>query len=278
MRRLQPPRAAAWLPCPLRTRPRGARRAAAWPAWSLSGHARPPRPAPTRRPGSATDLPLTSATSAGSPASRPPGPSIEPSTARPPPGPPPVPVVTVARPLDPVPPPPPEHGRRPTRPDRRGKHQTAGQRTAGHQTAGHRTAGQPDPGHRHRMGGHRGPTPWLLAGSATATTPGRSIPAGRCCGQPSSGRATTRTTQQQGRRGHQRCHGWVWPPPRPSAAGGTPLSSWRLGALLSSDDLRVERRANGDTSSVMARCCGRVGIVAGWVLLLGRDACRVGGR
>ena len=36
-------------------------------------------------------------------------------------------------------------------------------------------------------------------------------------------------------------------PPRPSAAGGTPPSSWRLGALLSSDDCRssVERAAHG---------------------------------
>jgi hypothetical protein len=39
----------------------------------------------------------------------------------------------------------------------------------------------------------------------------------------------------------------AWPRPRPSAAGDTPRSSWRLGALLSSDDFgsRVERRAYG---------------------------------
>jgi hypothetical protein len=43
-------------------------------------------PHPTRRPGSATDLSLTNATAAASPASRPPGPSIEPSTARQPQG------------------------------------------------------------------------------------------------------------------------------------------------------------------------------------------------
>jgi hypothetical protein len=34
------------LPCPQRSRPRGALRSPAWPAWSLSGQARPPRPAP----------------------------------------------------------------------------------------------------------------------------------------------------------------------------------------------------------------------------------------
>jgi hypothetical protein len=73
-------------PCPPRRRPRRALRTPAWPAWSLSGQARPPRPAPTRRAGSATDLPPTNATSAASPASRPPRPSIEPSTARQPQG------------------------------------------------------------------------------------------------------------------------------------------------------------------------------------------------
>ena len=41
---------------------------------------------PTRRPGSATDLPLTNATWAASPASRPPRPSLEPSTAQQPQG------------------------------------------------------------------------------------------------------------------------------------------------------------------------------------------------
>ena len=71
-------------------------------------------------PGSATDPPRTYATWAASPASRPPRPSIEPSTARQSPGPSPVPVVRVARPPRPwSPTPPPEHGRRRTRPDPR---------------------------------------------------------------------------------------------------------------------------------------------------------------
>jgi hypothetical protein len=87
----------------------------------------------------------------------------------------------------------------------------------------------------------------LLAGSTTVTTPDPSRPAGRSFGQAPSGRATTRAAQQQGRRGHPRCYRWVWPPPRPSAAGGTPPSSRRLGALLSSDDYgsSVERQAHG---------------------------------
>jgi Transposase IS66 family len=76
---------------------------------------------------------------------------------------------------------------------------------------------------------------WLLAVSTTATTPDLAIPAGRCSGQTPSGRATTRTAQQQGLRGPPRCYGRAWPSPRQSAAGGTPPSSWRLGALPSSD-------------------------------------------
>jgi hypothetical protein len=119
------------------------------------------------------------------------------------------------------------------------------------QVTGHRTAGQPDPGRQDRMGGHRrlnratDAVACLLAGSTTATTPDRSISAGRSSGQMSSGRATTRTAQRQGRRGHPRCFGRAWPPPRQSAADGTPPSSWRLGALLSSDDYgsSVERTA-----------------------------------
>jgi hypothetical protein len=84
-------------PVPQRRR-RDGLRTPAWPAWSLSGQARPPRPAPNPAARSASDLPPANAASAASPASRPPGPSIEPSTARQPQEPPPVPVVTVARP------------------------------------------------------------------------------------------------------------------------------------------------------------------------------------
>jgi hypothetical protein len=155
------------LPCPPRRRPRGALRTPAWPAWSLSGQARPPRPAPTRRPRSATDLPLANATSAASPASRPPRPSSSrrrPGSHRASTG-----SGGQGRPASSTwsPTPPPEHGRRRTRPDGRGRQQTAGHRrvdsgrpTAGPsgrrpQVTGHRAAGQPDPGHRNRMGGHR---------------------------------------------------------------------------------------------------------------------------
>jgi hypothetical protein len=57
--------------------------------------------------------------------------------------------------------------------------------------------------------------------------------AGGSAGQTPVGRATTRTARQHGLRGHARCYGRAWPPPRQSVAGGTPPSSWRLGALLS---------------------------------------------
>jgi hypothetical protein len=62
-------------PGPPRSRPRRALRTPAWPAWSLGGQARPPRPAPNPAARVATDLPPTNATSAASPASRPPRPS-----------------------------------------------------------------------------------------------------------------------------------------------------------------------------------------------------------
>jgi hypothetical protein len=142
---------------------------------------------PTRRPGSASHLPSANATWAASPASRPPRPSLEPSTARQPPGPPPVLVVRVARSPRPGP-----NATAWVGGDGRvrtggGRHQTAGQRTAGQRTAGrwmggqqttdrrtsgrppqvtgHRTAGQPDPGHPRPdrwtpPAGHRRPTPW----------------------------------------------------------------------------------------------------------------------
>jgi hypothetical protein len=172
--------------------------------------------------------PLTNATSAASPASRPPGPSIEPSTARQPQGPPPVPVVTVARPPRPGPQ---RHrlsmggyGRVRTdgadtrrldtgrvdsrRPDRR----TPGRRTqvTGHQTgwtpdgwtAGSRTT-TPD-GWTPMLDTDRRPMPWRASWQCRppATTPDRWMPAGRSAVQSPSGRATTRTAQQQGLRGH----------------------------------------------------------------------------
>jgi hypothetical protein len=188
------------------------------------------RRTPTRRPGPATALPLTNAMSAASPASRPPRPSLEPSPARQPQGLPPAPVVTVARPPRPGPQ---RHclsmgGDGRVRTDR-GRHQTAGQRTAGRWTGGQQTADRRTrwttaPGHRTPDGrtagsrtpkagwwtppaGQRRPTPWL------GCWPGRPRPRRPTArdrldaapGKPSSGRATTRTAQRQGRRGHPRC-------------------------------------------------------------------------
>jgi hypothetical protein len=80
-RQVQPPRAAA---CS-RAHSAAARdgRSARQPG--LAGRSAGKRgrrgPHPTRWPGATTDLPETNATSAASPASRPPGPSLEPSTA-----------------------------------------------------------------------------------------------------------------------------------------------------------------------------------------------------
>jgi hypothetical protein len=163
--------------------------------------------------------------------------------------------------LDLVPAPPPEVGG--DRGVRTGGHQRAGHLRAGHQPAGRWTGGRrtpdgwtpdgPTAGSRTMNpdgwtphAGHRpatGATGGVLAVSTTATTPDRWVPAGGSAGQTPVGRATTQDARQHGLRGAPRCYGRAWPPPRPSAAGATPPSSWRLGALLSSDDfgLRVER-------------------------------------
>jgi len=215
-------------PCPPRSRPRRALPRPDLPGRS-SGQARPPRPAPDPA-ARVRHRPPTDHRDVGSVARVPAFATVDRAVDGPAAtGPPPVPVVTVARPPRPGPHRHRLRGRIRTRPDGRGRHQTAG----------HRTAGQPDPGRRDRMVDTACWTPatdavaCLLAGSTTATTPDRSRAAGRCSGLTSSGRATTRTAQPQVRRGHPRCHGWAWPPPRPLAAGGTPPSSWRLGALLS---------------------------------------------
>jgi len=130
---------------------------------------------------------------------------------------------------------------------------TAGPSGRRPQVTRHRTAGQPDPGRQDRMGGHR----LLDTGDRRRGVPAGRVDHGDNARPLESGwtllwadavwASNPRTAQQQGRRGHPRRHGQVWPPPRPSAAGGTPPSSWRLGALLSSDDYgsSVERTAHG---------------------------------
>ena len=216
-------------------------------AWSLSGHAPPPYPTGARvrhrRPADqhASRQHRSRPGLLGRRPNR--------STARQPTGTRPVAVVTGARRTDLGPMPPPGRGGDGTHPDRRGGHQPAGRWPGGHQRAGHRTGGQqatgppdtwttnpgdrtPDgldtgrldrrtPGRRHRMGGHpmldtaRRPMPWL---ASWPCRPGR-----RCL------TAGCRLDALPGRRrlGEQQ--------PRPSAAGDTPPSSWRLGALLSSE-------------------------------------------
>jgi hypothetical protein len=207
-----PPRAAACPSCPPPSRRRRALRTPAWPAGSRRGQARPPRPAPTRRPGSATDPP--DQPDFGSVARIPASWTVDRAVNGP--------AATGAstrsgghgRPATATrsPPPPPEYGRRRTRPDGRSRHQTAGHRTGGQQTADRRILWTTTPGDRTPDGwtaGSRTPNPdgghrmldtpatdavaCLLAGSTTATTPDLSIPAGRSSGQTSSGRAPTRT-------------------------------------------------------------------------------------
>src|SRR5512133_1224449 len=194
-RRVQPPRAAA---CS-RAHSAAAREGRSDRRPGLpgrSGQAWPLRPAPNRQPGSATDLPLTNATSAASPASQPPRPLIEPSPARRPPGSPPVPVVTVARPPRPGPDRHRLRWRRRTRPD--GWGQTPDGWTPDGWTAYGRPPDRLDDDPRGPDTGRldsRIPdadtggvdtacwTPatdavaWLLAVSTTATTPDLAIPA-----------------------------------------------------------------------------------------------------
>src|SRR5215218_1340898 len=234
-------------------------------AWLVAQRARAAAAArtPTRRTGSATDLPRTYATSSAAPASRPPRPSLEPSTARQPPGPPPVLVVRVARPPRPGP-----HRHRLRGGD--GRVRTDGWTPDGWTPHGWTPDGRaPDPLDDDPRCPDSGrldsripdaETGWvdtacwtaatdavacLLAGSTTARTPERSMAAGRSSGQTPSGASNHQDRSVARTPRHPRCHGWVWPPPRPSAAGGTPPSRWRLGALLSSDDFgsSVERTA-----------------------------------
>jgi hypothetical protein len=281
------------LPCPPRRRPRRALPTPAWPAWSLSGQARPPRPPPTPA-ARVRHRPLHGPTRLGQ---RRPRPGLRDrrraSTARQSPGPPPVPVVRVARPPRPGP----QRHRLSMGGD--GHVRTHGWTADGWTPDGWTADGRaPDrwttsPGDRTPDGwtaGSRTPIPgwvdtacwtaatdavaWLLAGSTTATTPDPLRPAGRCCGQMSSGRAPTRTAQPQGRWGHPRCYGWVWPPPRPSACrwyAAVQLAPWRT-ALLGSDGSSVER-----TAKLQPLCRGcRGGRCRRWprVRLAGAGTCK----
>jgi hypothetical protein len=219
---MPPPRAAACsLPTALPPATGGSARRPGLPGRSGSSAAAAART--NRRPRSATDLPLTTPTSAASPASRPTRPSIEPSTARQPQGL--HPSCGHGRPATSTwsPTPPPKHGRIRTRPDGRGQTPDGWTLDGGQQTAERWTLWTTTPGDRTPDGwtaGSRTPNPdgWtphadtgdrrrgLPAGRVDhATTPDRSIAAGRSAGQTSSGRATTRIAQQQGLRGHPRC-------------------------------------------------------------------------
>jgi hypothetical protein len=226
-----------------RRQPR-ALRTPAWPTWSRSGHARPPAPI---RPGRQR-LALTNVRSRGVARPRLAGRPSR-SMARRPIGPRPVPAVTVAQRHQPGPNAPSsvggdgrvradgaDTGRVDTsRPDRR----TPDDEPRWPDT-GRLDTGPPDvdPG----MVDTACWTPtgrpplWLASWQCRPRRRRPTADAGWTLRrQTPSGRTTTRTAQQQGLRGAPRCHGRAWPPSRPSAAGATPPSSWRLGALLSSE-------------------------------------------
>jgi hypothetical protein len=161
---------------------------------------------------------------------------------------------------------------------RRAGHRTAGHRTGGRQTGGQQPAGcwtggqqppgPPDPGRRHQVTGHRtGWTPdgrrripddepgWVDTACWTRTAHRRRL--GELSTQDSSAARTPKAPR----------YGLAWPPPRQSAAGATPPSNWRLGAMLSSERLgsRVARdgdchplwrvRLSVDGGQVERRCC-----------------------
>jgi hypothetical protein len=191
---------------------------------------------------------------------------------------------------------------------RTGGHLRAGHRTGGHLRAGHRTGGQqmtgpPDtrttnPGGRPPDGLDTGrldrripdddpgwvntrcwtPTDAMagvFAVSTRAMTPHRWMAAGRSAGQTPAGRATTQDRSAARTPRAPRCYRPAWLPPRPSAAGGRPPSSRRLGALLSSDDFgsSVERQAAGQ---VLWRGHMRAGAVVFSVWCWIRIGCRRG--
>jgi hypothetical protein len=238
----------------------------AWPAWSLSRSSAAARTPPGPGP---PPTPLTNATSAASPAAGPARPSIEPLHG-----------AAAHRDStrccsDGCPPPRPGPHRRRLRGDEMdasgrmeadssrldagrvdtGRPDTDGRTPdgldtgcAGHHTAGHWTAGPPDPddgtaewtphgGHRLAMDRRQASCLADHGDNARPLDAGWTLRRG---GRP-SGRPTNQDSSAAGLPGRAR------PPPRPSAAGATPPSSWRLGALLSSDDYgsSVEREAHG---------------------------------
>jgi len=133
-------------------------------------------------------------------------------------------------------------------------------RVTGHRTAGHRTP-KPDGGHPMLDTGDR-PRGWP-AGRVDHGDHARPLDTGWTLLRADVVWASTnqdRSAARTPRAPTQLPTGLA--PPRPSAAGGTPLSSWRLGALLSSDDYgsSVERDAAGQVlwRGICGRCCGAV--------------------
>src|SRR5215218_3013034 len=146
---------------------------------------------------------------------------------------------------------------------------TAGPSGRRPQVTRHRTAGQPDPGRQdrmggHRMGGHRRPTPWRACWPCRPRRP-RPTPRERLDAPP----GRRRLDEQPPDRAAARTPGAPTPPRTGLATAaivscrGPPPSSWRLGALLSSDKCgsSVERAAY---VQVLWRADMRAGAVAGF--------------
>jgi hypothetical protein len=140
-----------------------------------------------------------------------------------------------------------------------GGQQTAGQRTGGQQRAGHRTGRTPDgwtarsrTTNRMVDTACRTPVTDATAASWQCRPRRQRLPRWRLRRQTPSGRSTPGPLSSTNDEGTT----LLWTdlaPPRRSAAGGTPPSSWRLGTLLSSDECRVERRAGRWPSSVRGK-------------------------
>jgi hypothetical protein len=301
--RVQPPRAAVCPSCPPRSRPRRALRTPAWPAWSLSGHARPARPAPNpaarvrhRPPTDQRDVGSVARGPASSTVDRAvDGPAATGASTR---------SGSQGRPASSTWSP--RHrlsmgGDGRVRTDR-GRHQMAGHRTGGQQTAGrvdgrrptagpagrpaqvtgHRTAGQPDPGHPKPDGwtphaGQRRPTPWPACwqGRARRRRPTcrdrlDAAPGRRRLGEQPPGPRSRKDAEgihaAMDGSGHRRDRQLPVVRRRPAGA---------LAHCCPRKRLRVERRASGSRSSVMASayaggCCGGT-CGAGYALSTGVD-------
>ena len=174
-------------------------------------------------------------------------------------------------------------GTRRTRPDGRGGHQTGGHRRGGHRRGGHQTGPDsraPDDGTGWvdtALDADRRPTPWLASWQCRlrrrhpTLDAGWRLRPGRC----RLGEQQTWTAQQQGLRGHHALRTGLTTATTGSCSVASPAKP-RLGALLPSDECRVESRAGRWRPSVYAEV-PRAGLVLalGWGAAAGRVVARL---